>query len=114
MLGERQQAMLRAVARDPKDPLFGKPNELLNLAIDRIMLEQPNAFLEEKDFKALNLEVICLIKAFDDSFSQNVYSRSSYIYNEIVWNAKYSPMTEFTNNGTLLHLDKLNLFEKVE
>jgi hypothetical protein len=51
MLGERQQAMLRAVARDPKDPLFGKPNELLNLAIERIMLEQPNAFLEERDFK---------------------------------------------------------------
>jgi len=76
--------------------------------------ESPLWGLEEKDFKALNLEVICLIKAFDDSFSQNVYSRSSYIYNEIVWNAKYSPMTEFTNNGTLLHLDKLNLFEKVE
>jgi inward rectifier potassium channel len=32
-----------------------------------------------------------LVKAFDDTFSQTVHSRTSYQYDEIVWGAKFTP-----------------------
>ena len=51
MLNERSKAILRAVARKVGDPLMGQPNELLNAAIDQVMLEQPHAFLEEHELK---------------------------------------------------------------
>jgi hypothetical protein len=51
MLGERQKAILKAAARSPRDPLFGKENEALEKAIDQVKLENPNAFLDENDFK---------------------------------------------------------------
>lgn len=54
MLGERQQAILRAVAKKAGDPLMGEPNPLLDAAIDQVMLEQPHAFLEEHEFKNRN------------------------------------------------------------
>jgi len=42
-----------------------------------------------KNLKELNAEIVILVKAFDDSFSQVVYSRMSYKYNEFIWNAKF-------------------------
>jgi len=38
-----------------------------------------------------NLEVLILIRAFEPSFSQTVHTRSSYMYNEIVMNARFRP-----------------------
>ena len=70
--------------------------------------------LSEKEFREKDIEVIALIKAFDDTFSQTIYTRLSYKDFEVVWGAKFIPMTEFTNNGTLLYLNKIDLFEKVE
>jgi hypothetical protein len=54
MLGERQKAILKAVARKPNDPLFGQINEALEKAIDQVKLESPNSFLDEQDFKNRN------------------------------------------------------------
>ncbi len=77
--------------------------------------ESPLFGLTEQEANDLDAEVIVLIKAFDDTFSQTVYSRSSYKYSEIIWGAKFKSMMELgTPQGTILHLDKLNDFEKVE
>jgi hypothetical protein len=38
-------------------------------------------------------EVIVFIKAFDDMFSNTVVARTSYTFNEIIYGAKYIPMT---------------------
>jgi inward rectifier potassium channel len=69
----------------------------------------------EDDFKSLNGEIIVFVKSFDDLFSSNVVKRASYTFNEIVYGAKFLPM--FTRNNedtkTILHIDKLNLFEKI-
>ena len=48
-------------------------------------------------------------------FSNTVVKRTSYVFDEIVYGAKFVPM--FTRNDndtkTILHIDKLNTFEKV-
>ncbi len=70
--------------------------------------------MTELEFQNSDIELISLIKAFDDTFSQTVYDRSSYKYHELVWGAKFIPMTEFTDKGTILRIDKINAFEKVQ
>ena len=68
-----------------------------------------------KDFENINGEIMVFIKVFDDMFSANVIKRTSYIFDEIVYGAKFSPMyfKSHSDNKTMLHIDKLNSFEKV-
>lgn len=77
--------------------------------------DSPFYQMSEKDIKSTLGEVIVFIKVFDDMYSTTVVKRASYTFDEIVYGAKFLPM--FTrsqdNNKTLLHIDKLNLFEKV-
>lgn len=46
--------------------------------------------------KALNVEILVLISAYDDTYSQNVYSKFSYTTEDIILNAKWGN-TFFTN-----------------
>lgn len=79
---------------DSGSPLFGKTLE---------------------DLKELETEFLVLIKAFDDTFSQNVHSRNSYRYDEIVWSARYKKAYYTDNSGeVILDLDAINDYEKVE
>lgn len=67
------------------------------------------------DLEAMNLELFVIIKAFDDTFSQIVYSRSSYRVHEIITGAKFIPMFHQQENGkTLLDLRLIDAMEKVE
>lgn len=43
-----------------------------------------------------------LLKAFDDTFSQTVHSRTSYQYKDMVWNARFIPMFERDQDGRIL------------
>ena len=65
-----------------------------------------------EDFKNNRGEVLVFIKAFDDMFSNTVVARTSYIFSEVVYGAKFKPMfnTSEDKNKTTLHLDKLNSF----
>ena len=58
-------------------------------------------------------EIIVNIKGFDTTFSQLVYSRTSFHYTAIVWNAKFRPAFKRSEDGTetILELDKLNDFD---
>ncbi|MBK0381058.1 ion channel [Mucilaginibacter segetis] len=50
-----------------------------------------------------------LLKAFDDTFSQTVHSRSSYQYNDMVWNASFIRMFERAPDGRIiLDMSKIN------
>lgn len=54
-------------------------------------------------------ELIVLVKAFDDTFSQTIYSRSSYHSNEIDWGRKFLPMFHVREDGrTILDLRKMD------
>ncbi|HEY4325816.1 MAG TPA: ion channel [Mucilaginibacter sp.] len=50
-----------------------------------------------------------LLKAFDDTFSQTVNSRTSYQHNEIVWGAKFKPTFDRDPDGRIvLDLSKIS------
>ncbi|WP_284653428.1 ion channel [Flavobacterium terrisoli] len=71
--------------------------------------------LTEEDFKNTNGEILVYLKVFDDMFSTTVVKRTSYSFNEVVFGAKFLPMFSRSSddNRTVLHIDKLNAFEKV-
>lgn len=55
-----------------------------------------------------------LLKAFDDTFSQTVHSRTSYQYDEMVWGAKFVPVFDRDEEGRIiLNLNKIDDFDLV-
>lgn len=72
--------------------------------------------LSKEDFASIDGEILVFLKVFDDMFSTTVVRRSSYSFNEIIFGAKFSPMFSRSDNQnkTILHIDKLNSFEKVK
>ena len=66
----------------------------------------------EEDFRNTRGEVMVFIKAFDDMFSNTVVARTSYIFKEVVFGAKFKPMYKSSqdNKKTVLHIDMLNSF----
>lgn len=51
--------------------------------------ESPLYGVSLDEFKVSDAEFMILIKAFDETFSQSVHSRSSYSLNEMMWGAKF-------------------------
>jgi inward rectifier potassium channel len=43
----------------------------------------------EQDLRASDAEFLVLLNGFDETFSQNVHTRSSYTADEVVWGAKF-------------------------
>lgn len=101
--------------------------ENLNLEIKRISVlsatwtlvhpiddASPMKDLGKPELEARNVEVLVNIKAFDESFSQTVYTRSSYKYNEIVTGAKFiSAISPNPDGSILVELDKISSYEMV-
>jgi inward rectifier potassium channel len=55
-----------------------------------------------------------LLKAFDDTFSQTVHSRTSYMYDEMIWGAKFKPTFDSDEEGHIvLNLDKIDDYELI-
>ncbi len=71
--------------------------------------------LTKGDIAGMDMEIMVYIKAFDEVFSNNVVTRTSYISSEIVWGAKFKMMYHPSNdkNKTILELDKINAFDIV-
>jgi inward rectifier potassium channel len=77
---------------DENSPLFGMTNEEM---IDG------------------ETEVLILIQAFDDTFSQTVHSRASYLDDHIIYNSRFASILSQDENGvTILDLAKLSSIEK--
>ena len=77
--------------------------------------ESPLFGFKESDYKNIQGELLVFFKTFEDMYSSTVVKRTSYTFTEVVYGAKFLSM--FTrsshNDKTLLHLDKLNAFERV-
>lgn len=69
----------------------------------------------EDDFKKIHGEILVFITTFDDMFSNTVAARTSYTFDEIIYNAKFETMYNRSKDGskTILHLDKLNHYESI-
>jgi len=61
------------------------------------------------DLARSQAEVLILVKGVDDTFSQTVYARYSYRFDEIAWSARFAPAFEVDADGDLrLDLDKVS------
>ena len=67
--------------------------------IDR---ESPLWGVGPREFEAMQAEVMILIKAYDDTFSQTVFSRYSYRYDEVIWNQHFAPAFTVDGDGDLV------------
>ncbi|MEO8513605.1 MAG: ion channel [Ignavibacteria bacterium] len=77
---------------DSESPLFGLTKEAMNNG---------------------HAEFLILIQGYDDTFMSNVHSRSSYRHNEILWNAKFTNVYGFDEDGrTTVALDKISETEQ--
>ncbi|MFI5263181.1 MAG: ion channel [Candidatus Kapaibacterium sp.] len=77
--------------------------------------ESPFFGRTKDDVEREETEVLIMLKAFDETYSQTVYSRTSYKSHQIVTGAKFIPMIEDGPDGSIiLDMDKLNAHETVE
>ncbi len=66
------------------------------------------------ELEAMQLEILIMVKGFDDTFSQAVHSRYSYRADEIVFGAKFLPAFSVESTGNiLLELNKVSEFRNV-
>jgi len=70
--------------------------------------------LKEAEMLARNAEFIVMMKAFDESFSQTVYSRSSYKASEIKWGEKFVYLVKWEEEGVSVDVGKIDETEKVK
>jgi inward rectifier potassium channel len=70
--------------------------------------ESPLRGLDDEGLRRARAEFIVLIKAFDDTFSQTIYARTSYTAEEVRWGARFQPMI-FTGADGRIDLDVARL-----
>ncbi len=63
--------------------------------------ESPILNLSKKELLDSDAEFLVLLKSFDDAFAQTVHSRTSYKADEIIYNAKFIPLTATTKDGLM-------------
>ena len=68
--------------------------------------------LTEKELLEKDAEFIVLLKAFDEGFSQTVYSRSSYKASEIKWGEKFSYIIQQKDGNYTMDVSRLDETEK--
>jgi inward rectifier potassium channel len=61
--------------------------------------ESPLFGRNEADLRHAGAEIIVLIKAFDDTFAQTIYQRTSYTHDELRWGARFLPMSRLGEDG---------------
>ena len=70
--------------------------------------------LTEQEMIDLDLEVMILLSAFDDTFNQTVHSRYSYTGDEILWNAKFVRAFNPDEKGEIImDLNALDSYELI-
>ncbi len=69
----------------------------------------------EEDLKGTDAEVYVLIRGFDDVFSNTVLQRTSYRFDEIIFNAKFEKMfyENEDDTSTIVEVDKLHNYKKL-
>lgn len=78
--------------------------------------DSPLFGFKKEDFNSTEGEVIIYLNAFDDVFSNIVATGTSYTFDEILYGAKFDMMytDNEDNTKTLLYLDMLNSYSKVD
>ena len=71
--------------------------------------ESPFYKKSKEELKQMNVEYLVLLEGYDESYSQKIYSNTSYTCHEVIWNAKFKRMVHSDEEkGTVLELDKIS------
>ena len=71
--------------------------------------DSPLHGLTAADYQAQDFELLVLVKAYDDTFAQDVHARFSYIHAEIDWDRRFVRAYHVAPDGVaVLDLDKLD------
>ncbi len=77
--------------------------------------QSPLKDMTPEDLEKTQASFAVLLKAFDDSFSQTVHSRTSYQHDDIVWGARFKPAFDRDEEGRIvLDLSRINDFANVD
>ena len=99
-------------------PEMGKINSLALswTVVHPLNEESPLAQFTKEDIADSRMELIVNIKAFDDHFSNLVQQRTSFLYNQVIYGARFLPMFQRSTDGsdTVLDLAKINAHELVD
>jgi inward rectifier potassium channel len=84
--------------------------------VHHITEDSPLYGLTKQELEKMDTEFIILIKAINDTYSQNVNSRNSYKAQDIVVNAKFKPLNpDVTKHGTLkVSVTDIHLYETLD
>jgi len=58
--------------------------------------------LDAEALRRVQAEFIVLVKAYDDTFAQTIYQRTSYTAAEVAWGGRFQPMAVPGPDGTLV------------
>lgn len=58
-----------------------------------------------EELRAGDGEILCLLTAIDETFSQTVHARSSYLADEILWNVRFADIFQRAGDGQPLRID---------
>ena len=77
--------------------------------------KSPLLGLTREDYRSSDVEIYVQVKGYDDVYSTIVIQRTSYKYDEIIFNAKFVTMYRESEDGktTILELDKLSSYREV-
>lgn len=63
--------------------------------------ESPFWNLNQEEIEVLNPEFLVLIKGFDETFSQHVHSKQSFVANDMVWQKKFKKIFRPNEEGVI-------------
>lgn len=108
---------------EPKSSFYNLKLELHSITslilswtvVHQIDESSPFYGLTQEDLEHTDIEIIAHVKAFDSVFSSEVFQRTSYTSDEIVYGAKFVKMyqPDKANTVTVLNLDAINTYERV-
>ena len=76
--------------------------------------DSPLAGLTAEDVSSSAAEFLVLITAIDETFSQTVHTRTSYLYDEMEWNAKFSDIYAYDEDGRMsADLKRLHDYDRI-
>ena len=109
------EATVTLMLVDPVDGVLRRDFKVLKLERDRVLFfpltwtivhpiaaDSPMLGLTQADLEKRQAEVLILVKAWDETFSQTVHQRFSYRYDEIVWDGKFRPAFAINDNGDMV------------
>jgi inward rectifier potassium channel len=80
-----------------------------------IVPESPLYGLTKEDIESVDAEFVVNIKAIDDTYVQQVYTRTSYTWKELAWGVKFDSVISKNQQGiTTIDLKKISSFKPAE